>query len=157
MVLLVLMWGGFIVCGLLMGCVSPTAPSDGERFTGLSAAQLAQANAWFDQVRVCADAPTAEPQGVKIIFVAGKTDAAFPDGRPSFVCPEGNYTGGEVGGCLVNHSRMYVLDWSMGPGWSESFGHESVHLARWLATGNDDAKHAGPYWVNGRACQAGLR
>ena len=52
--------------------------------------------------------------------------------------------------------EMEVLDWRAGAGYSESFGHEAVHLARWLRTGDADAQHWGPWWADGKACQAGL-
>jgi hypothetical protein len=51
---------------------------------------------------------------------------------------------------------MDVLDWRAGAGYSESFGHESVHLARYLTTGDPDLNHFGPWWANGKSCQSGL-
>jgi len=123
----------------------------------------ADAIRFFETVRQCADAASAEPRDVEVIIAADELHDLSRGG--GFACPEGGLRGMIVGGCMDDHlRRMYVLDWTLHPWWSESFGHESIHLARRIVSGNPDAGHDGPWWVTdkktgqpGRACQAGLQ
>jgi hypothetical protein len=131
----------------LVGCASPTAPT-GPRFTfpGRSQGEVetltSQADRMWERVRRCADADGVEPEEPVMVWLV------IP-GQP-WACPP------NTGGCFVNGERIYALDWRAGVGYSESFGHELIHLARWLKAGDADPKHTGPWWVNGRACQSGL-
>ena len=131
---------------LLSVCASPTTPSTMFTFPGRSQAEVvvlsADAERMFTQVAVCADAPGARPEGVRVRL--------YLPGTP-WNCPP------NTGGCMRSMQEMEVLDWRAGAGYSESFGHESVHLARYLVSGNADVNHTGPWWVGGRACQAGLQ
>src|SRR3990172_1240045 len=133
---------------VLSACV--TAPSAAPQFIfpgrGLGEAQglTAAAERMFAQVAECADAPGARPRNVMVRL--------YLPGTP-WECPPA------TGGCSYLSSsevRIAALAWRAGAGYSESFGHEATHLARWLTTGDADAAHRGPWWVGGRACQAGL-
>ena len=145
----------------LGGCAfqGTTAPNIRVRFVvtgvGASPSHAEEASQMFDQVLACADAPGAEPEGVEVVLTAPAALGVYPSGQAAIRCPGHE---GLVGGCMVGPRKMLVLDWHGGPGWSESFGHESVHLARLLVSprGDSDPGHKGPWWVGGRACQANL-
>lgn len=138
----------------LSACGGPTSGS-APRFilTNGTEAQALEAERFFDQVKACADAPDADPRGIEVTFMPS---IPVPGGT-TMNCPEGGLKGKpNVGGCMDDHlRRMYVLDWNEHPWFSESFGHEAIHLARWEQTSHKDADphHAGPWWVGGKACQ----
>lgn len=164
---MLIVWGWIAAVLLLHSCAGggPTSTDAGAItsprgwfiLTNGTAAQAADADRFFEQVRVCADAPSAEPRGIEVTFLPA---IAVPGGTV-LDCPEGQLKHKLTdGGCMDDHlNRMYVLDWTEQPWFSESFGHESIHLARWERTSRRDADalHAGPWWVGGKACQANLR
>jgi hypothetical protein len=128
---------------ILASCV--TGPSDVPEFvfpgrsTLEAAALAADASRIFAAAASCAGALQARPRGVQVrLYLAGSP----------WECPPG------TGGCSYlsgSEVRIAALDWRAHGG--ESFGHEAVHLARWLVTGDSDAQHLGPWWVGGLACQ----
>lgn len=136
----------------LAGCVhSPTAPEVTGGLLSPSGSFLvvagsfgpatefhaAKADEYWSQVEHCVR-KTARVSGVPVYLMA--PEGTREDGVAWFHCPEGNYREG-VGGCLIDHSRMYVLgDIAAHSDWAESWRHEMIHLLLWHATGDDGLK-----------------